>query len=256
MKLQLEGVDKVFLAEDGRQVHALRDVNLEIREGELVCLVGPTGCGKTTLLRMVAGLESPTAGDILLDGRPVSGPGADRGMVFQQYSLFPWRSALANVTFGLEVKGIPRRDQLQRAQKALAQVGLEKFAKASPYELSGGMQQRVAIARALVNQPEVLLMDEPYGSLDERTRQTLQDVLLNLCSQEKKTVLFITHSLDEAVYLADRVVIMGGMPGRVIGDVALALPHPRERVSQPFVEALLHIRQVIADGALVGAEAG
>jgi len=252
MKLQLEGVDKVFLAEDGRQVHALRDVNLEIREGELVCLVGPTGCGKTTLLRLVAGLESPTAGDILLDGRPVSGPGADRGMVFQQYSLFPWRSALANVTFGLEVKGIPRRDQLQRAQKALAQVGLEKFAKASPYELSGGMQQRVAIARALVNQPEVLLMDEPYGSLDERTRQTLQDVLLNLCAQERKTVLFITHSLDEAVYLADRVVIMGGMPGRVIGHVALELPHPRERASQPFVEALLHIRQLIADGALAG----
>ncbi len=256
MKLQLKGVDKVFQAEDGRQVHALRDLNLAVREGELVCLVGPTGCGKTTLLRMVAGLESPSAGDILLDGRPVSGPGADRGMVFQQYSLFPWRSALANVTFGLEVKGIPRRDQLQRAQKALAQVGLGKFAKAFPYELSGGMQQRVAIARALVNQPEVLLMDEPYGSLDERTRQTLQDVLLHLCSQEKKTVLFITHSLDEAVYLADRVVIMGGMPGRVIGDVALELPHPRERVSQPFVEALLHIRQVIADGALVGAEAG
>jgi NitT/TauT family transport system ATP-binding protein len=175
-------------------------------------------------------------------------------MVFQQYSLFPWRTALKNVAFGLEMKGLPKADQLARSRHALHQVGLKGFEKAYPYELSGGMQQRVAIARALVNEPQILLMDEPYGSLDELTRLKLQDVLLALCRDHQKTVLFITHSLDEAVYLSDRVVVLGGMPGRVVGDLAIDLPHPRERVSQAFVERLLHIRQIIADSALAGGD--
>ncbi len=247
---QIVDVKKTFDTADGRQVQALDGVSFEVEAGQLVCMVGPTGCGKTTLLRLMAGLETPTGGQILLEGKPVVRPGADRGMVFQQYSLFPWRTVLKNVTFGLEMKGLPKKDQLKRARRAIQQVGLNKFEKAYPYELSGGMQQRVAIARALVNEPQILLMDEPYGSLDESTRLKLQDVLLALCRDHQKTVLFVTHSLDEAVYLSDRVVVLGGMPGQVVGDLTIDMPHPRERVSQQFVECLLHIRQVIADSAL------
>lgn len=246
VNLQIRDVSKVFRTDDDRVVEALSPVSFELHEGELVCLVGPTGCGKTTLLRMVAGLEKPSTGAILVDGKSVDGPGADRGMVFQQYSLFPWRTALSNVAFGLEMQGVSKKERIKRSKKALEEVGLSEFAGAFPYELSGGMQQRVAIARALVNEPHLLLMDEPFGSLDERTRQLLQDVLIDLRSSGKKLMLLVTHNLDEAVYLADRVLILGGMPGRVIGDVRIKSQYPRNRLSQEFVDYLLQIRQIIA----------
>jgi NitT/TauT family transport system ATP-binding protein len=212
--ISLRRVTKVF-ATRGREVTALTEVSFDVHSGEFLVLVGPSGCGKSTLLDLLGGLARPTSGEVLLDGRPVTGPGLDRGVVFQQYALFPWRTAQSNVEFGLEGKSIPRRERRERARKFLDLVGLNGFADRYPHELSGGMKQRVAIARSLAFDPDVLLMDEPFAALDAQTRDSLQDELLRIWEQTRKTIVFITHGIDEAVYLGQRVAVMTSRPGRI-----------------------------------------
>jgi len=239
----------------GTPVTALADVSLDIAAGEFTCLVGPTGCGKTTFLRIVAGLLAPSSGSVVLSGREVSGPRGTTGMVFQQYSLLPWRNVQDNVAFGLELRGLRRGERLKRAAELLDLVGLSRFGRSRPYELSGGMQQRVAIARALATDPELLLLDEPFGALDERTRHRLQDELLAIWQRTGQTVLFVTHNIDEAVYLADRVVVMADRPGRVAADFRFGLPRPRSRLDDRFVSALLAVRVVLERVMLEDSEA-
>jgi len=194
---------------------ALQDINLDVRAAEFMVLVGPSGCGKSTLLDLLGGLTKPTSGHILLDGKPITGPALDRGIVFQQYALFPWKTAKGNIEFGLEAKGVPKKEREDTARSFLSLVGLSGFEDRFPHELSGGMKQRVAIARSLAYDPEVLLMDEPFAALDAQTRETLQGELLRIWEQTKKTIVFITHGIDEAVYLGSRVAIMTSRPGRI-----------------------------------------
>jgi NitT/TauT family transport system ATP-binding protein len=228
--LEVRGVNKLFLSE-GKEMEVLRDINLSIRESEFICLIGPSGCGKTTLLRIIAGLEEPTSGTVLLTGEPIKGPGPERGMVFQEYSLFPWRTVLENIAFGLELKGVPAEERQTKSRQYLKTVSLERFEASYPHELSGGMKQRVAIARALVNDPRALLMDEPFGALDAQTRNIMQSELLRIWEEEKKTVVFVTHSVDEAIFLADRIAIMSARPGRIKDVIEITLPRPRNRTS-------------------------
>lgn len=228
--LEVKGVSKLFKV-NGKQMEALHDINLDISENEFVCFIGPSGCGKTTLLRVIAGLEEPSSGEIRLEGIPIMGPGPERGMVFQEYSLFPWRTVLDNVAFGLELKGISKDERYRKARQYIKMVGLERFEERYPHELSGGMKQRVAIARALVNEPKALLMDEPFGALDAQTRNIMQSELLRVWEEEKKTVVFVTHSVDEAIYLADRIVIMSARPGKIKDVIKIDLPRPRNRTS-------------------------
>ena len=206
---------------------ALQASDLQVAENDFVTILGPSGCGKSTLLRIVAGLDQPSAGQVLLDGQPVHGPGADRGMVFQSYTLFPWLNVLENVCFGPRERGLPRVEQLEIAQRFIAQVGLRGFEQHYPKQLSGGMQQRTAIARALANSPRMLLMDEPFGALDHQTRELMQELLLGIWEAERKTVLFVTHDIDEAVFMGSRVVVMSARPGRIKLDRVVPLPHPR-----------------------------
>ncbi|WP_219506494.1 ABC transporter ATP-binding protein [Nonomuraea ceibae] len=213
-KIGIRGVGRTFTVR-GEPFTALADIDLDVREGEFLTLVGPSGCGKSTLLDLIAGLAAPSSGEILIDGAPVTGPGLDRGVVFQQYALFPWRSARANVEFGLEAKGVPRRERAGRARHYLDLVGLAGFEDRYPHELSGGMRQRVAIARSLAFDPDVLLMDEPFAALDAQTRESLQGELLDVWRKTGKTIVFITHSIDEAVYLGQRVAVMTSRPGRI-----------------------------------------
>jgi NitT/TauT family transport system ATP-binding protein len=228
--LEVKEVSKRFKSE-GKMIEALHDVSLSLRDNEFVCLIGPSGCGKTTLLRVVAGLEDPSAGGVYLDGIRIERPGPERGMVFQEYSLFPWRTVLDNVAFGLELKTISKESRYEQARRYLKMVGLERFEQSYPHELSGGMKQRVAIARALVNDPKALLMDEPFGALDAQTRNLIQAELLRIWEEEHKTVLFVTHSVDEAVYLGDRVVLMSARPGEIKKIFDIDLPRPRKRTS-------------------------
>jgi NitT/TauT family transport system ATP-binding protein len=213
-KIRFEGVRKVFRAR-GTEVTALDGIDLEVRDGEFLVIVGPSGCGKSTLLDLLGGLATPTAGRILVDGREITGPGLDRGVVFQQYALLPWRTAQGNVEFGLEAKNVPRRERAARAREYLELVGLSGFHDRYPHELSGGMKQRVAIARSLGFDPQVLLMDEPFAALDAQTRDGLQDELLRIWERTGKTVVFITHGIEEAVYLGQRVAVMTSRPGRI-----------------------------------------
>jgi NitT/TauT family transport system ATP-binding protein len=206
---------------------ALQATDLDVDENDFITILGPSGCGKSTLLRTVAGLETPTSGAIELDGRPVRGPGADRGMVFQSYTLFPWLTVLDNVCFGLREQGMPREQQLEIAHSFLRKVGLDGFERHYPKQLSGGMQQRTALARALANAPRILLMDEPFGALDHQTRELMQELLLGIWEGERKTVLFVTHDIDEAIFMGTRVVVMTARPGRIKCDLAVDLPHPR-----------------------------
>ncbi|MFE7742016.1 ABC transporter ATP-binding protein [Nocardia sp. NPDC057455] len=215
-KLSLNGVRKQFAVRGSEErFTAVEDISLELREGEFLVLVGPSGSGKSTLLDLLGGLSKPTSGEILLDGKPITGPGLDRGIVFQQYALLPWRTARSNIEFGLEAKGLRRKVRRELADHYLELVGLSGFGDRYPHELSGGMKQRVAIARSLAFDPEVLLMDEPFAALDAQTRESLQDELLRIWRATGKTVLFITHGIDEAVYLGQRVAVLTSRPGRI-----------------------------------------
>lgn len=233
--LELKNIVKKF-GNGKKDIVAVDDVDLTVKNNEFVSLVGPSGCGKSTILRMIAGLETPTSGGIYLDEKEVLGPDADRGMVFQQYTLLPWKTVLQNVTFGLEIKKIPKKERIEIAKKFIKMVGLEEFSDAYPYELSGGMQQRVAIARTLANDPKVVLMDEPFGALDTQTRTMLQDHMLKIWETEKKTIVFVTHSVDEAVYLSDKVVVMTARPGKIKTIIDIDLDRPRKRTSPEFIE--------------------
>jgi len=237
--VSLAGVGKVFRSADGAEVHALDGVDLAIREQEFLCLLGGSGCGKSTLLRIIAGFEPATTGRVTVCGRPVRGPGPDRGVVFQDYGLFPWLSVAENIAFGLRRRGLPKGEVQAAVDRFIALVGLRRFAKSFPTQLSGGMQQRVAIARVLANDPAVLLMDEPFGALDSLTRETMQHELQQICDELRTTVVFVTHSVEEAVYLGDRVVVMSGGPaaggpGHIARTERVPLAHPRDVTSPDF----------------------
>ena len=227
-KLLVENVSRVFPGVRGGQpTRALEPTDIAVGDNDFVTILGPSGCGKSTLLRLVAGLDVPSTGRILLDGKPVKGPGPDRGMVFQSYTLFPWLTVADNVGFGLREKGIAAPERTRVVAEWLERVGLQSFARHYPKQLSGGMQQRTAIARALANGPEILLLDEPFGALDNQTRALMQELLLGIWERERKTVLFVTHDIEEAIFLASRVVVMSARPGRIKADLAVDLPHPR-----------------------------
>ncbi|MGP7819365.1 ABC transporter ATP-binding protein [Niallia sp. 01092] len=217
-KIKFQNVFKEFNVKQKNTVTkftALHDINFEVKTGEFMVIVGPSGCGKSTFLDLVGGLSKPTSGQILLDGKPIKGPSLDRGIVFQQYALFPWKTAQGNIEFGLEAKGIAKKERTEQARYYLSLVGLSGFENRYPHELSGGMKQRVAIARSLAYNPDVLLMDEPFAALDAQTRETLQEELLRIWEQTKKTIIFITHGIDEAVYLGQRVAVMTSTPGTI-----------------------------------------
>lgn len=232
--VEIHEVTRRFTRDDGESVLALDNVSLSIGDDEFISFVGPSGCGKTTLLRIIAGLDQATAGDVQVDGNPIVGPGPKVGMVFQEYSLFPWRSVLDNIAFGPQMKGISKKDRYQSARTFIELVGLQQFEKSYPYELSGGMRQRVAIARALANDPDLLLMDEPFGALDAQTRNKMQAELLTIWERSKKTIVFVTHSVDEAVFLSDRIVVMSPRPGRIKTVVPVSIPRPRDRTAPEF----------------------
>jgi ABC-type nitrate/sulfonate/bicarbonate transport system ATPase subunit len=226
--LRIASVGRVFPGlRGGRPTEALTPITLNVQENDFIAVLGPSGCGKSTLLRIVAGLDEPSQGAVLLDGAAVKGPGPDRGMVFQSYTLFPWLTVKENICFGLREKAVPQARQGEIAAKWIARVGLQGFENHLPRQLSGGMQQRTAIARALANEPKILLLDEPFGALDNQTRGLMQEMLLAIWESERTTVLFVTHDIEEAVFMANRVVVMSARPGRVKSDVAIGLPHPR-----------------------------
>jgi len=239
--LRVRDLYKMFGTNGATHV-AFEKMSLDVHRREFICIIGPSGCGKSTFIRIVAGLEDATGGEILIDGHPVSGPGPDRGMVFQGYTLFPWRTVKYNVMFGLEMRGKDSSTADAEARQWLDMVGLSKFEHAYPHELSGGMKQRVAIARALANEPRILLMDEPFGALDALTRCKMQSYLLQIWKKVEVTVLFITHDLDEACYLADRIVVMGANPGRVLEVIENPIPRPRraDQLLSPEFLALKH----------------
>jgi NitT/TauT family transport system ATP-binding protein len=245
-KIEIRGVDKEFKVE-GRSALALAGIDLEVGEHEFVCLLGPSGCGKSTLLNIVAGFLQPSAGEVQVDGRPVTGPGADRGVVFQEYVLFPWLTVAGNVEFGPRLGSVAAGERRRIAARYLELVGLETHADKFPVQLSGGMKQRVAIARALANNPAVILMDEPFGALDAQTREVLQDELSRIQRVEHKTILFVTHSIREAVYLADRVVVMTSAPGRIKEVFDIALPTPRDRFATEFTRVESEITRVVKE---------
>jgi len=250
VKLAIRDLSKVFVTGTGERVPALGGINLTIGDEEFVCILGPSGCGKTTLLRIIAGLETPTTGSIEVDGESLSGPSPRIAMIFQEYSLFPWRTVLENVAFGLEVQGRNGEDRLTRARRYLELVGLTSFEKSFPYELSGGMRQRVAVARSLATEPAALLMDEPFGALDAQTRNLMQTELQEIWRKTRKTILFVTHSVDEAVFLADRIVVLTERPGRIREIVSVTkCEHPRDRTCRDFVDIRRHVLDLISGGS-------
>ena len=237
IKLSVRNLTRTY-EETNEPVEALRDVNLEVAESEFVMIVGPSGCGKTTLINIIGGLDHATRGEVLLDGRAVSGPGADRGMVFQGYSLFPWLTVRKNVEFGLKMKGVSKAERARQSQKYIELVGLTGFEDALPRQLSGGMKQRVAIARTLANEPEVLLMDEPFGALDAQTRVVMQELLADISRRTGTTILFITHDIDEAVLLGDRIYVMSRRPGTIRDVLTVNIPGERSHNSLVLPEFL------------------
>lgn len=218
-KLIVEKLNKTFQAPDGTSFYALQDIDITIRDRDFGVIVGPSGCGKSTLLNIIGGLETATTGSILVDGKKVTGPGADRGMVFQNYSLFPWLTVRENIQFGLRVKGVRKKEQRETADRYIELVGLQEFAEALPKTLSGGMKQRVAIARTLANSPSILLMDEPFGALDAQTRVVMQEMLMDIYQKTSTTILFITHDIDEALLLGNRIFIMSRRPGQIRREI-------------------------------------
>jgi len=245
-RVQVEGVHKSFDL-DGRSMPALLDVSLEVHAGELLCLLGPSGCGKSTLLNIVAGFLPPTRGRVLVGGAPVTGPGPERGVVFQEYVLFPWLTVAQNVEFGPRLMGTPAAGCREIAARYLEMVGLTQHASKFPAQLSGGMKQRVAIARALANDPAIVLMDEPFGALDAQTREVMQEELSRIQRVEHKTIVFVTHSIREAVYLADRVVVMTSPPGRVKEVFTIKLPEPRDRFAPEFTQYEREITRLVKE---------
>ncbi len=234
--LTVRGVTKRFTVGDD-EVEALAPIDLAISKGEFVCMIGASGCGKSTLLRIIAGFEEPTTGHVAIDGKPVTGPGSDRGMVFQDYALFPWMTVKQNISFGPRQRHLAREEIDKTTDEFVKMVGLERFADRYPNQLSGGMKQRVAIARVLANNANILLMDEPFGALDALTREQLQNELLQIWKRTGVTTIFVTHSVEEAVLLADRVLVMSAGPGRIDSDFRIDLPRPRD-VSSPEFNAL------------------
>lgn len=257
-KLLIDQVGKVFPARGkGEATRALMPTSLSVADNDFITILGPSGCGKSTLLRIIGGLETATEGRILLDGAPVTGPGADRGFVFQSYTLFPWLTVVQNIAFGLREKGMPERERLDIARKWAERVGLSGFVEHFPKQLSGGMQQRTAIARALANDPKILLLDEPFGALDNQTRALMQEMLLGIWEREQKTVLFVTHDIEEAIFVGSRVVVMSARPGRIKADIPVALPHPRPytiKTAPEFVALKERLVEEIRVEAVLAAE--
>ncbi len=255
--LAIRGVTRTFGGgAGGASTQALLPIALDVQENDFVTILGPSGCGKSTLLRIVAGLDRPTDGQVMLDGRAVDGPGADRGMVFQSYTLFPWLTVAQNIRFGLRERGLPEAAQKERSDYFIARVGLRGFEQHYPKQLSGGMQQRTAIARALANDPRMLLLDEPFGALDNQTRVLMQELLLGIWEASRKTVLFVTHDIDEAIFMANRVVVFSARPGRIKTEVAVDFDHPRHytlKTSPGFMALKARLTEEIRTEALASA---
>ncbi len=250
--LRVRDVSKRFVSPDGSEFLALQDASLSVRPGELICLVGPSGCGKSTLLRLIAGLDAPTSGELLVGDEPITGPSASRGLVFQDPNLFPWLTVRRNVQAGLVARGV-LHEKLHEVDEFIRLVGLDGFANSYPHHLSGGMAQRVALARALINHPKVLLLDEPLGALDAFTRMRMQDEVLRLWERRGTTMLFVTHDIDEAIYMSDRIVIMSPRPGRIERIIEIALERPRLRTSEEFLRLrgdILELLHFGGNGAL------
>jgi len=246
IKCSCHSVSKTFVQKETQFVHVLKDIDLDVRENEFLVLLGPGQSGKSTLLRIIAGLEQPSTGEVKLNGKAVDGPGPDRSMVFQTYSLFPWRTVRANVEMGPKFNGISKKERRVLGQKYIDLVGLNGFESSFPHQLSGGMKQRVGIARAYANSPEVLLLDEPFGQLDAQTRYLMEQEVLRIWEMEKRTVLFVTNNIDEALYLGDRIVIMEGkLPGQIQAIHEIPLPRPREHDSKSFLELRKKINESI-----------
>lgn len=236
MAIEIKNINKSFEGKN-KNLSVLKDINLTINDGELICLLGPSGCGKTTLLRLIAGLEHPTSGEIIANGEVVKKPSGDRAVIFQQYSLFPWLTVLQNVTFGLEMtKKGTKEENVAAAERYLESVGLIDFKDSYPHELSGGMKQRVAIIRSLLNHSPILLMDEPFSAVDMQTRHKLQEQLIGVWKRFENTIVFVTHDVDEAVYLADKIVILDKNPGRIARIIEVDIERPRKRDSQEFIK--------------------
>ncbi len=236
IKLQVEGITKEFINKDEQKLVALRDVSISVNVGEFLCIVGPSGCGKTTLLRIIAGLETAANGNIYIDGRVMNEPGPEKGLVFQEFALFPWRNVEKNIEFGLQFTNVPQTARKGIIERYLKMVNLAGWESRYPFELSGGMKQRVAIARALATDPEILLMDEPFGSLDAQTRNILQDELLRIWRETGKTIIFVSHNIEEATYLGDRVLVLTARPGRTKNFHSIELPRPRDRARSEFIK--------------------
>lgn len=239
-KVAVSNVSKTF-GSDESLVYALKNISFTVEEGSFVVIIGPSGCGKTSLLRIIGGLIPPNGGEVLIDGRPISGPGPDRSIVFQNFRLLPWRKVLGNVEMGLEINGTEKSQRRELSKKVVDLVGLSGFENHYPVELSGGMQQRVGLARALVVNPAILLMDEPFGSVDAQTREQLQTELLKLWSKTRKTVIFVTHDIDEAIYLGDKIIIISSRPGMVQETVTVDLPRPRWERKAEIIESTVFI---------------
>ena len=256
-KLVVENLSRVFPGvHGGAAVTALQPTSLSVGDNDFVTILGPSGCGKSTLLRMIAGLDRPTSGTITLDGRKITGPGPDRGMVFQSYTLFPWLTIAQNIAFGLTEKGMNPASAREIVAAYIDKVGLRGFENHYPKQLSGGMQQRTAIARALANDPAVLLLDEPFGALDNQTRALMQELLLGIWEREKKTVLFVTHDIEEAIFIASRCLVMSARPGRIKADIAIELPYPRHytlKTSQEFSSLKARLTEEIRAEAVLAA---
>ena len=257
-QLLIEGVTRTFPGARGKPpTQALLPIDFAVRENDFVTILGPSGCGKSTLLRIVAGLDFPTSGQVLLDGARITGPGADRGVVFQSYTLFPWLTVEQNIRFGLRERGVSEAVQKERSDFFIAKVGLRGFEQHYPKQLSGGMQQRTAIARALANDPKMLLLDEPFGALDNQTRVLMQELLLGIWEQAQKTVLFVTHYIDEAIFMASRVVVFTARPGRIKSEIAVPFEHPRHytlKTTPEFMAIKARLTEDIRAEAMAAAE--